>query len=289
MTNPRREDKKQISNHSHMHFIKHHSFGRVQAYELGFSPVGRTLKTVYIYIIDNVLVDTGQHHMHRYVNQIADDNPISTVLLTHHHEDHSGNAGMLKKKLNVPVHAHPLAAKKLKDGFRIMPYQHILFGKADKIEISPYPEIITTGSLRFKPIHTPGHSKDHTVYLEENNGWLFSGDLFLAEKIQFFRVDERIEDQIMSLTKTLLLDFDALFCGHHPVIEKGKEKIAAKLQFLQSFRGQVDVLLQKGDSEKEIIRKLQFKSDLPVKLFTMGNASFTNMVRSSVNEFHSGK
>jgi glyoxylase-like metal-dependent hydrolase (beta-lactamase superfamily II) len=265
-----------------MHYIKHHAFGRVQAYELGFSPVGRALQTVYIYIVNDVLVDTGQHHMQKYVDRITDESPISTVLLTHHHEDHSGNAGMLKKKFDLPVYAHPLAAKKLKNGFSIMPYQHILFGKADKIEISPYPETIIRGNLCFKPVHTPGHSKDHTVYLEENNGWLFSGDLFLGEKIQFFRVDERIEDQIVSLKKTLSLNFDTLFCAHHPVIEKGKEKIAAKLQFLQSFRGQVDDFLQKGDSEKEIIRKMQFKSDLPVKLFTMGNASFANMVRSSV-------
>ena len=38
-----------------------------------------------------------------------------------------------------------------------------------------------------------------------------------------------------------------------------------------------------NQGEKEIIQQLRDKNDLPVRLFTMGNASFGHMVRSSLN------
>lgn len=132
-------------------------------------------------------------------------------------------------------------------------------------------------------MHTPGHSKDHTVYHAEKEGWLFSGDLYVGEKIQFFRIDERIDQQIDSLKKIAELDFDMLFCAHRPSMKNGRTLIKRKLDYLVSFNQQVLELHNKGMKEKEIIKRLQVKSDLPVKLFTLGNACFSHMVKSSLN------
>lgn len=267
-----------------MNYVKHHRFGPVNGYEFGFSPIGKPLKTVYIYFHKDILVDTAQYHLRRQISSIASCKQLSTILLTHHHEDHSGNCENLRSLLNVPVFGHSYAKAKLMNGFPILPYQHILFGKALPTKITEYRETIETSTLTITPYHTPGHSKDHTVYLDKKHGILFSGDLYIGPKIQFFRVDEKIGEQIRSLKKVLHLDFDLLLCAHNPVMKNGKNAIQKKLQFLEDFRGGVSNLLNMGLLEKEIVKRLKYKSDFGVKLFTMGNASFTHMVRSAVSD-----
>jgi hypothetical protein len=81
----------------------------------------------------------------------------------------------------------------------------------------------------------------------------------------------------------LALDFNALFCGHHPIPKGGKARLAAKLAFLEDFYGQVMDFNQKGLIESEIISRLDLKQDWLVKWVTLGNLSFANMVRSVLN------
>lgn len=265
-----------------MHCFIRHEFGPVTAYELGFAPIGRPLKTVYLYLIGSLVIDTGQHHMQKYVRQAVSSEPIDAVLLSHFHEDHSGNAALIKEMHGAEVYAHPYGGRKLASGFDILPYQKLLFGKASPLETSPFPEKIQTGDYTLEVIHSPGHSKDHTVFFERQNGWLFSGDLYIGEKIQFFRSDEKIADQIDSLKKISQLDFDTIFCGHRPALENGKAKLLRKLHFLQDFHCRTGELAALGCSEREIIKTMRVKGDLPIRVFTMGNASFSHMVKSSL-------
>ena len=83
-----------------------------------------------------------------------------------------------------------------------------------------------------------------------------------------------------SLKTVLTLDFNALFCGHNPIPKGGKDRLAAKLAFLEDFYGRVTDLNRKGLTESEIIARLDLKQDRLVKWVTMGNACFANMVRS---------
>ncbi len=60
---------------------------------------------------------------------------------------------------------------------------------------------------KLHPIHTTSHSSDHIIYHEIEQGWVFSGELFLSRKIKFFRQDEDIALTINSLKKLISLDF----------------------------------------------------------------------------------
>ncbi|MCP4683768.1 MAG: MBL fold metallo-hydrolase [Desulfobacterales bacterium] len=267
-----------------MHIIKKHTFGEIEAYELGFGPIGRPVMTVFFYYIDGVFIDSGQSNMRKHVSQFFKEKRADIVLLTHHHEDHSANASLINRLHGAKVFGHPSMIEKMRTGFKIRPYQHLVWGRAEKVNVLPLPDFIETEHYKFVPVHTPGHSKDHTVYLEEKNGWLFSGDLYVADKIKFFRVDEKMRDQIESLKKILSYDFDALFCAHHPTPENGRAHLKRKLEFLEGFHGNVKELMLKGYSGKEIIKKLGNRSDWKTKWITMGNASFANMVRSAMLE-----
>jgi glyoxylase-like metal-dependent hydrolase (beta-lactamase superfamily II) len=114
------------------------------------------------------------------------------------------------------------------------------------------------------------------------NGWLFSGDLYLGDRIKFFRSDEKIDQQIRSLQTVLRYDFEALFCGHNPVLKSGRSRLHRKLAYLEEITGRVRLLAAKGLPEREIIRRLDRRQDRLVKIVTMGNASFANMVRSAI-------
>jgi glyoxylase-like metal-dependent hydrolase (beta-lactamase superfamily II) len=255
-------------------------FAEIDSYEFGYSLVGHPWMTVHLFIADGLLIDTAQAHLRPEVLEILRQHDFDRVLLTHHHEDHSGNAEAIRQQLGTPVFAHPLTVEKLSKGYRILPYQKIVWGRSIKCRFDPLPVVIEGNSLRFTPIHTPGHSRDHCVFLVKEKGWLFSGDLYIGDRIRYFRVDERIDQQIDSIKKVLVHDFEILLCSHRPQLSEGKKRLQLKLQFLENFAGEVGRYLDEGLSDREIPAKLGLKEVRSVQLFTCGNVSLSHMIGS---------
>lgn len=264
-----------------MKVIKENHFDGVDYCTFGSCPVKQLLMCVTVYFLDGLIIDTGQRHMTKHILEWLNGRHLNRVILTHHHEDHSGNAGAIKREKQLTILGHPLAIEKLRSGFPILPYQYLMWGKAAPVDVDPLPETIETDRFTLIPIHAPGHSKDHTVFLEKNRGWLFSGDLYLGDRIKYFRADETITDQIVSLKKVLAFDFQALFCAHNPHLTNGKDHLKNKLMFLEDFYGNVQELARKGCSEKEIINSMKEQESVLLKWMCMGNVSFANMVRSA--------
>lgn len=262
------------------HFHKK-QFGDVLGYNSGIGLIGPPLMTAWCYLIDGVLIDSGIKHLRpAIVESVREDKP-DFMLVTHYHEDHSGNVGAICGALGIPAYAHPLTVQKLSAPFKIRPYQHLMWGQSEPVALCPHAPVHEWGRCRFRPIHTPGHSQDHTVYLEENRGYLFSGDLFLGERIKYFRADEELGDQLVSLKKALALDFDVLFCAHRPLMQNGKQALRNKLDFLENFSGSVQDLKAKGMSLRAVTKHLDLHEDRLVKWLTIKNACFANMVRSA--------
>ncbi len=267
-----------------MHIVNSRKFGEIEAFQLGYGPVGKPLMSVYVYLIDGIIIDTGQSNMRQYIVELLRTVKPHKILLTHHHEDHSGNALALSRWHQIEIFGHPLNAQKMSARRKILPYQRYIWGRSKDAKVRPLGAEIESERFTLRPIHTPGHSKDHTVFLEENNGWLFSGDLYLGERIKFFRSDEKIYEQIDSLKKMRQYNFDALLCAHNPCLENGKSKMALKLQFLEDIVGRVELLQTRGLSENAIIKSMDPNKDKWVRLMTMGNVSFANMVRSAYRD-----
>ena len=261
------------------------NLNRIKGFKLGHSLFGQPMMTAYFYVFGNVMIDTGFSHMQRETLKIAKDYNIKQIFLTHHHEDHSGNAAGIKKAVGADVYGSPLTIKKMSAPFKILPYQKYMWGRTVPLSIKPIPENIATDLGIMTPIHAPGHSKDHTVYFIKDAGALFSGDLYLGDKIKFFRVDEDMGVQISSLKKILKLDFQTLLCAHHPRLERGRQHIENKLGFLEDLYGSIIVLWQKGYSEKQIFAALNLKEALFIKYFCFGNVSMINGVRSAVKHY----
>lgn len=266
-----------------MRFCKSYDFPHgIKGYRLGWSPAGPPLMMVYAFSMGDIMVDTGQSHMGREALAIARERKIHRIYLTHHHEDHSGNAALIRSETGARVFGHPCARKKLSAPYPILPYQKIVWGATTPVKVNSLPEKIETCLGPMIPIHTPGHSRDHTSYFLSDRGVLFSGDLYLGDRIKFFRVDENMGEELASLKKIAALDFEVLLCGHNPRREMGKAHILAKLDFLENLYGSVKALHLQGCSEKEIFSRIQLKEDWFIKMFCFGNVSMINGVRSVI-------
>jgi glyoxylase-like metal-dependent hydrolase (beta-lactamase superfamily II) len=272
-----------------MRLLKTYEFGGIKGFKLGWSPFGAPLMTTFCYILDDLMIDTGLSHMRKEVLALAKENRVKRIVLTHHHEDHSGNAAALKEALGARVYGHPLTIEKLARPFRIRPYQTYVWGKSRPLGVEPFPEKIDTVLGPMVPVHTPGHSKDHTAFLLEEAGILFPGDLYLADRIKYFRADECLGTEIESLQRILKLEFDMLLCSHFPRAENGQKRIRAKLAFLQDLYGGIVDLWEKGLSEKEIFKTLGLKENHVTQIFCLGNVSMMNGVRSVLRHYKNSR
>jgi glyoxylase-like metal-dependent hydrolase (beta-lactamase superfamily II) len=265
-----------------MQICKQETFGNVQGFKLGRALLGKPLMTVYCYLLDDLMIDTGLAHMRAAVLQIARRHKIRRILLTHHHEDHSGNAAALKHGCQAAVYGHPLTRRKLASGFRILPYQRYVWGRSTPLAVDPFPPSIDTADGKLVPVPTPGHAKDHTAFWLPEAGILFSGDLYLADTIKYFRVDEDVGTQIDSLKSILALDFETLLCSHFPKHKKGKQRIKQKLAFLEALYGDTVDLWRRGYPTRRIFKALNLKEDYFTKAFCFGNVSMLNGIRSII-------
>jgi len=260
--------------------VRRKLFGEIEAFELGYGPFWNPPLTVHFYLLDGVAIDSGQRRMTAVARQIFERWRPGRLLLTHHHEDHSGNAA-LAQSLGADLFAPSSILEKLRRGFPILPYQHIAWGTATPVEAKPLPLRIETGRYTLEALPTPGHSRDHTVFLEAEQGWLFSGDLYIADRIKYFRVDERIDQQITSLRSVLQHDFDMLLCAHRPQLSGGRTRLERKLAYLEDFVGEVGSHLERGAGEREVLARMKHKGGNKFWV-SGGNVSFDHMVRSAI-------
>jgi glyoxylase-like metal-dependent hydrolase (beta-lactamase superfamily II) len=242
------------------------------------------MQTVYAFWVDGLLIDTGHRNSRENVKQWLEGRQVDKIAITHHHEDHTGNVAYLMKKLQVQAYAHPLCVDILGKGYNVSALGKLISGSVDKAKLLPIGDRIATPNHTFEVIHTPGHTDDHICLFERSRGWLFSGDLFVADKIKYFDTTEDLAEQIRSLRKLAALDFEALFCSHNPKTDRGRERIQSKLQHFEDFYGQVEEMHRKGMNDREILRKLGRKENYLFHYITLGNYNSVNMVKSVVRD-----
>ena len=270
-----------------MNYIKKSGFEDVTLYRLGSALFGKPKVYVYSFLVDGILIDTGHPKIGKdFAKELANEK-IDRVILTHHHEDHSGNVEALKKSKGVSVYASPLCCKLIEDPKQIEPARLMSWGQPKKAfaqELDLSRDIITD-RYRFEILETPGHAIDQISLYEAEKGWLFSGDIFVHHYIKAFMRNEDMLEQIKSIKKLMQLDFDVLFCNHQPVFTKGKERLSSKLDFLENFYGTVKREHSKGKSPKQIMKSMQLKEQWIIKILSLGQLSQLNMITSAIRSF----
>ncbi|WP_216831470.1 MBL fold metallo-hydrolase [Alkalihalobacterium elongatum] len=239
--------------------------------------------TFNVYYVDGLLIDTGPMCVKDAVLEFAKDVQPKQIILTHHHEDHAGNAAALSKLLNIPIKLCKLSADLLQNPPSIPFYRRLIWGKkltavhGEIVETS-----IETENHQFSIVKTPGHSTDHICLVNETNGWLFAGDLFLGKRLLYGMKGESIPQLFTSVNHILDYRFDTIFCGHAGIVGHGHEALEAKKKFLQTLISETTSLYNRGWSEDKITKKLLSRQSA-IQLFSGGEMAPKHLIHSIID------
>lgn len=257
-----------------------HRCGPLWAVDLGRNYLGYTLSIVKVYFVGDTLVDTGPSPFGHRVVALAKEKKIRKALVTHHHEDHSGGAGLLARE-GMEILASSLTGSLIEKTFPLPFYRHLGWGKIIPCpKITPLGEEVALGPFDARVIPTPGHAIDQVAFYVPSQGWLFSGDAFIHPRIKYFMDSEDFHQTKLTLERLLTLDFDVLFCQHNPQLKRGKEALQKKLEWFLELEEKTLELRKNGLEVAEIAKKILPTSSTFFKWFTAGQVSSENIVRS---------
>jgi glyoxylase-like metal-dependent hydrolase (beta-lactamase superfamily II) len=260
---------------------KTYEFERVTGAKVGRFNQGINTQFI-VYRLGETVIDTGPSNQWRHVKQFLAKQPVEQLLLTHHHEDHSGNAHHIAMTHGVLPRAPKLAQDKLATGYKTPYLQRLIWGSLVPVKTQTLQaqESLADGS-KIIPVHTPGHAKDLTCYFLPEQGYFFSGDLFIAKRLKLLRSDENLQQLLESIQKVLKLDFNTLFCPHGGIIENGQSALQEKLNNILDLCEKAQALNKKGLSLEEVTHQLLGPEDMVAKL-TGGNFCKKNLIRQSL-------
>lgn len=238
---------------------------------------------VSTFMIDGLLIDTGPVKGKEKLVPIFQEWPIKQVVLTHHHEDHTGLAYWIQDHKNVPIYIHEsginICATEGKHPF----YRRVFWGKRHPFQALPLGKMFQTPHYTWDVIHTPGHAYDHVTLFNREKKWMFGGDLYVHPKPKSMFVFESLPVMILSLQKILTYDFEVYICSHVGVIEEGRKVIERKLNYLQALQTEILSLYDQGMSAQEI-RKRLFPKRHPMNYLSFFENSSKHLIHSVLEE-----
>lgn len=204
-----------------------------------------------------VVIDTGTHAFGGEQDTLLDAVcrllererlTLRSIVLTHWHFDHVGNAARLRERAGGDVVCHRLERPLVEDPEDIASPHHLTdgdvtpedvaadFGVADPASLPPssdalrqtwaaYPTVsvdrevtegavLTAGEHRLRVIHTPGHTAGHVSLFDETSRSLYLGDVMYWPAPMHPYPLGRANDQLASIETCLRLGAHYLYPGH---------------------------------------------------------------------------
>lgn len=242
------------------------------------------------YYIDGILVDTGCAHTAAQLVEALTDKPLTRIVNTHSHEDHiGGNGPFQNQRAGLEIFVHPLALPVLENPREkqpLHPYRKLFWGWPEPSTGKPLAdgEGFETEKYRFQVIHTPGHSPDHLCLYEPDQGWLFTGDLFVGGRDRALRKGSNIWEVIASLKLIAALPAGTLFPGSARIRQQPADALAEKIDYLEELGAGVMALHHKGWSQKAIVREV-CGGFMQVEAITLGHFSRRHLVNSFIHNY----
>jgi glyoxylase-like metal-dependent hydrolase (beta-lactamase superfamily II) len=265
--------------------LKTSTYDGVIRFDLARNLAGRGRYWTTAYYLDGLLIDSGPAHTAGELVTALADKPLARLVNTHRHEDHIGaNASLMRAHPGLEILAHPLALPILAEPRSLQPlqpYRRLFWGWPEASQANPLADgdLVKTGNFRMQVLYTPGHSPDHLCLYEPEQGWLFTGDLFVGGQERALREDGDIWNIIASLKRIAALPCNRMFPGCARVRENPEAELRAKIDYLEDLGNKVLELHDKGWEVAAIVRALCGKP-MWIELFTLGNFARRHLVLS---------
>lgn len=246
-------------------------------------PLGN--RSVYVFVVDGMLIDTGCATAEPYLAELyaSWSGEIEQVVLTHSHEDHTGTAAWITGHTPWPVYIHPNGVAFCAAWPDYGAYRRNTWGLRKPFAARALGERFCSRTLEWKALYTPGHADDHVALLDEEHGWLFCGDLFLAPKTKVIMRHESVPTLMRSLRHVLAQDFQTVFCSHGGMLSDGRRLLTKKLDDLERLCGEILHRHRQGWSVEAINEHL-FPEKWPIIQISGGEFDSIHIVRSVIRE-----
>lgn len=184
---------------------------------------------------------------------------IRYICVTHVHLDHAGGAGLYAKHFpNATVVVHPRGERHIIDPTRLVRAAEAVYGRerfydlhgdvyatpADRVRASTDAEALSFGGRKLICLDTPGHCRHHLSYLLEDDGSIFTGDVF-GMTTEGLRTSSH--DGIVPTTSPTQFDPDAMRASIDRIVS-----LAPRRLLLTHF-GAVDRVGEAADDLKRMI------------------------------------
>ncbi len=233
--------------------LKKKNYGEIIEFKAARTILGQPIYVTHFFYLNGLLIDTGPDCKSMEIISALKKLPVENVVITHQHEDHTGNCSLIKKELGVPIYAHPGALDIMANPPDIEIYRKVMWGNAPPVEAKPLPAAVQAGHYTLDVIHTGGHSGDHVCFFEPQNRWLFTGDIYLGESLTGFMIGENIVEHLTGLKKMIGLKPNLLFCGLKGRLENATQRLAGKYNYWWDLCSRVKDLYNAGKSRQHIM------------------------------------
>lgn len=250
--------------------------------KMGRTLFGKQLRMTHSFLVDGLAVEGGCPFFKKEVDAFFKDHRVGQAVFTHGHEDHAGNVDLFNR-LGIMPYAHQDAVDCLSSAPVIPYYRRFVWGAPAAGECQRVGEVIETDQYSFRVIVSPGHSADHICLYEEKEGWLFTGDLYVGERIYYLYENEDLQAMKETLKMLSKLEFSTLFCSHRGPLQKGSEALTRKLAHIESLEERTKELQAKGYTSHEITRQLLGKEDF-MNFISRGEFSKTAFVKAMLGQ-----
>lgn len=242
----------------------------------------RPMLWVNAFWVDGLLIDSG---CHKTVPELMgalerEGLKVEQLVHTHTHEDHTGANQLLHGRYGVVPRAHPLGVARLarpETAAEMHWYRRMYWGASAGCPGLTLHGWVETDHYRFRVINTPGHAPDHVVFLEEQEGWLFSGDLLISPRLDRVRVHEDPLQLLASMKVVAGLPVGQLFCSHAYKVYNSTAPFQAKIDLWERVKQEGAGLKLQGLTLDQVTRRL-LGPDRWYEFLTRGDFSKRNLV-----------
>lgn len=148
--------------------LKENQSGEVRSYCMGRSIGSFVPYAVHAFLLGDTLIDTGTIYAQTEFARALENRHITTILNTHHHEDHIGNNHFFQSRFDATIYAPPDALDYLEHphDLNLRFYQRFVWDWPEPSQGKPLEESITCAGHTLEVIPSPGHCPDHICLYE---------------------------------------------------------------------------------------------------------------------------